>query len=58
MVLAEPAPTVRLRGSQKSTSCSEATERAYAAGEGADVAAKRSLALLVSEGARPGCDWM
>lgn len=27
-------PTVRLRGSQKSTSCSDATDRAYGEGEG------------------------
>lgn len=53
-----PAPvTVRLRGSQKSTSCSEETDRAYGAGDGAEVA-DSSSAFEVSEGARPDWDWM
>jgi len=50
-----PEPTVRFRGSQKSKSCSEMTDRGYGDGdgesEGQDVADRSSLALplLISE---------
>jgi hypothetical protein len=56
--LAEPADTVRLRGSQKSMSCSDETERAYGAGEGDREGHDdmRSLVVLQKEAEVFSCD--
>lgn len=49
----EPAATVRFRGSQKSRSCSEMTDRGYGEGDGESdgqlVAERSSLAWFISE---------
>lgn len=55
--LEEPEDTVRLRGSQKSTSCSDAIDRAYGVGDGdsdGQDAVDRSLAVPLSEGTLTG----
>lgn len=48
-----PEGTVKFRGSQKSRSCSETTERGYGEGdgesEGQEFAERSSLALFISE---------
>lgn len=49
----DPAATVRFRGSQKSKSCSEMTDRGYGDGDGErdghEVAERSSVALFISE---------
>lgn len=52
---------MRFRGSQKSTSCSDATDRAYGGGdgdnEGHDSVDRKSPEMLeLREGVFPGCD--